>query len=228
MVTQFIIEKGLPYEEGARIEVSKRQIVLGRVSHTEKPDIIFESKFISRKHCLLSVNETSITLTDLNSKHGTLINKQQAVAGQPIELNANDRIILAQGAAVLRLAIRQELNDETLDLSHTAFDFPQLSPCQKKIKLDIARRQCLVNNTKIPLSPKEWQLLLLLYANSNQTVYHDKIRCNVWPERNISGGEIPTVGLDEINLLIYRLRHKLGVYGSLIKNIRGVGCVLEL
>ncbi|MDF2571602.1 MAG: transcriptional regulator, winged helix family, partial [Sporomusa sp.] len=54
------------------------------------------------------------------------------------------------------------------------------------------------------------------------------IRVNVWPERILAANQIPSVGLEEINLLIYRLRQKLGNQGNLIKNCRGIGCLLEL
>jgi hypothetical protein len=228
MVVQLIIEKGLPFEPGTKLEFNSQQLLLGRASRTEKPDIIFESKFISRRHCLLKACSNKVTLTDLNSKHGTQINNRQVLPGQAIELKPNDRITLSHGAAIFRLINQSELDDETLELNCTDFDCPLTFPIEEKIKLDIPKRQCLVQETIIHLSPKEWQLLLLLYSNFNQPVYYDSIRCSVWPERIVIIGETPIVGLDEINLLIYRLRHKLGDRGNLIKNIRGLGLVLEL
>ncbi|HWR05536.1 FHA domain-containing protein [Sporomusa sp.] len=228
MANYLVLEKGFPYEPGYKIGLNHEQIVLGRTGHTEKPDISFENKFISRKHCLLQISETAIILTDLHSKHGTLVNKQPVTPGLPIVLKHNDRIILAQGAAVLRYISPENPDDATLELNNTNYHSALSLPDTGKLKLDIPKRQCFVSSDRIALSPKEWQLLLLLYANCNQTVHYDDIRTNVWPERILRANEIPQVGLDEINLLIYRLRQKLGSQGALIKNSRGVGCLLEL
>lgn len=228
MGNYLVVEKGLPYEPGYKIPILNQQVMLGRTSKSEKPDINFENKFISRKHCLLITEESAITLTDLASKHGTLVNKQPAVPDIPIELKHNDKIFLAQGAAILRIIINEELSDETLELTQTNLPSLKLFADTKKLQLDIAKRQCLVNNTIIQLSPKEWQLLVLLYNNTNQTVYYDTIKSVVWPERITTAEGIPLVGLEEISLLLYRLRHKLSNQGHLIRNIRGLGCILEL
>lgn len=228
MANYLVLEKGFPYEPGYRIGLIHEQIVLGRTGHTEKPDISFESKFISRKHCLLQTNGNEIVLIDLHSKHGTLVNKQPVTPDAPIALKHNDRIILAQGAVVLRYISPENPDDATLELSNTNVHSDLSFLDTGKLKLDIQKRQCYVNNNRIALSPKEWQLLLLLYSNFNQTVHYDQIRTTVWPERILTANEIPNVGLDEINLLIYRLRQKLGSQGNLIKNSRGVGCLLEL
>lgn len=40
--------------------------------------------------------------------------------------------------------------------------------------------------------------------------------------------ETVDVGRDEINVLLYRVRKKLGTKGNLIKSIRGFGFMLEL
>ncbi len=230
MGNYLVVEKGLPYEPGYKIPILDQQVMLGRASKSEKPDIDFENKFISRKHCLLMTKEMAITLTDLASKHGTFVNKKPAIPDIPIELKHNDKIILAQGAAILRIIINEELSDETLELTQTNLSSLRLlsDANAKKLQMNIAKRQCLVNNSVIQLSPKEWQLLLLLYNNASQTVYYDTIKSAVWPERITTAGEIPLVGLEEISLLLYRLRHKLRNQGHLIRNIRGLGCILEL
>ncbi len=223
-----ILEKGFPYEPGYKLGLTHGQIVLGRTGLTEKPDICFENKFISRKHCALQISESGIMLTDLHSKHGTLVNKQPVLPGVPIMLKHNDRIILAHGAAVLRYSSPETPDDTTLELSNTNYHTALSLPDTGALKLDLPKRQCFVNNERITLSPKEWDLLRLLYSHRNQTVPYDQIRVQVWPERILKTGAVPSVGLDEINLLIYRLRQKLGSQGTLIKNSRGVGCLLEL
>lgn len=227
MTNYLVVEKGCPYDPGYKLGLNHEQIVLGRAGHSEQPDISFENKFISRRHCLLQLNSNNALLTDLHSKHGTLVNHQPVPPGTPIVLKHYDRIILAQGSVVLRYISPENPDDATLELSNTnVHSF--LSADAGRLKLDIQKGQCFVNDKRIALSPKEWQLLLLLYSNVNQTVHYDQIRTNVWPERILTANSIPQVGLEEINLLVYRLRQKLGSQGNLIKNSRGIGCLIEL
>ena len=56
----------------------------------------------------------------------------------------------------------------------------------------------------------------------------DELKEVVWAERKNEEAFSPDVGTDEINVLLYRLRKKLGTKNNLIKNIRGCGCMLEL
>ncbi|MDF2570500.1 MAG: hypothetical protein K0R55_2104, partial [Sporomusa sp.] len=143
MVKYLVIEKGFPYEPGFKIGLNHEQVVLGRAGHTtEKPDICFENKFISRKHCLLQINELGIVLTDLHSKHGTQVNKQPLTPGMPVALKHNDRFFLAQGAAVLRYISPENPDDATLELSNTNVRSVLSFPDTGKLKLDIPKRQC--------------------------------------------------------------------------------------
>ena len=67
-----------------------------------------------------------------------------------------------------------------------------------------------------------------MYKHRNELVTYDSIRMTVWAERVSSAGRPPEVGVEEINLLLYRLRRKLGAGANILKTRRGRGCLLEI
>lgn len=223
MVRYLLLEKGPPYQEGTKISFDKEVIILGRSSNAHQPDISFDNPFISRSHCSVKVSETTVELTDLASKHGTEVNNQPLLPATPVMLKHNDRISLSHGAAVLRLVMLNTLDDETMEIGVTPFTAEHVIT----MKLDIHKRQCQLGSRVIVLSPKEWNLLFLLHSNQGKMVSLAEVKSAVWPERQLLAGQIPSVGIEEINLLIYRVRQKLGEEGKLIRNIRGLGCMLE-
>ena len=64
-------------------------------------------------------------------------------------------------------------------------------------------------------------LLELVYKHRNELVTYDSIRMTVWAERVSSAGRPPEVGVEEINLLLYRPRRKLGAGANILKTRRG-------
>lgn len=223
MVRYLLLEKGSPYPAGFKIALNKDVILLGRSASAHQPDISFDNPFISRSHCSVAVNEMAVEITDLASKHGTEVNNLPLEPSLPVTLKPQDCISLAHGAAILRLCILSSIDDETLEIGTAAFAAAPVT----SMRLDPHKRQCLVGTQVIQLSPKEWSLLSLLYNRHSKMVSLTEIKSFVWPERQIDPGQMPSVGAEEINLLIYRLRQKLGSTGSRIKSIRGLGCMLE-
>lgn len=223
MVRYFLLEKGSPYPAGFKIPLNKAVIFMGRAANGHKPDISFDNPFISRSHCSVAANDTAVEITDLASKHGTEVNNSPLEPSRPVTLKPQDCISLAHGAAVLRLCILNSIADETLEIGTAAL--PAAPATQ--MRLDPHKRQCLLGTQAIALSPKEWSLLSLLHNRHSKMVSLPEIKSTVWPERQISPGQVPSVGAEEINLLIYRLRQKLGSTGGRIKSIRGLGCMLE-
>lgn len=223
MVRYLLLEKGSPYPAGFTIALDKELILLGRAANAHQPDISFDNPFISRSHCSVTANKTAVIITDLASKHGTEVNNQLLAPSSPVTLRPHDCISLAHGSAVLRLCELNTIDDETMEFGAAAFPAAPVT----SVKLDHQKRQCLLGSQAIALSPKEWNLLSLLYNRSGEMVSLAEIKSSVWAERQLDPGQIPSVGAEEINLLIYRLRQKLGSNGSLIKSIRGLGCMLE-
>lgn len=227
MLTSWIIvEKGAPYESITSIELQETELILGRSSdHNSSPHISFSSLFISRKHCHIYMEDKQILIVDLGSKHGTMVNNTVLLPRTPHPLHHGDKITLAKGIALLHFEQREQY-DETIDFSAT--QAVSLKNIIQPIVINTEKHECLIDGRKIPLTHKEWCCFNLLYENVNKLVTFDELKEVVWAERKSIGEISPDVGTDEINVLLYRLRKKLGTKSNLIKNIRGCGCILEL
>lgn len=221
----FVIEKGEPYEVGTRIYMENEEVYLGRSSGTVIANISFSNILISRRHCCITLNGREFTLRDLGSKHATAVNGKRIIPNEPYLLTSGDRIELAMGVAVVRFVPLIDF-EETMDFSWT---HKLVLKNLASIVLDVDKRECKIDGQPIWLSEKEWKLLKLLYEKSNKLVPYDEIKSVVWIERNMGKVTMPAdVGTDEINILIYRLRKKMGQRGTAIKTIRACGCILEV
>ncbi len=88
------------------------------------------------------------------------------------------------------------------------------------IKIDVVARSVKKGNERIELTPKEFDLLLLLVQNKNMALYRNVIFEKVWGEEL----EFETRTLD---LHIQRLRKKLG-WKDKIKTVYRIGYRLEV
>jgi hypothetical protein len=226
LVTCIIIEKGAPHHSESVIKLQDEELILGRASSPKSSaHIIFSSLFISRMHCRIHYSDKQFVLFDLGSRHGTTLNGHVVLPKIPHILHHGDKIILAKGMVVLRF--NQNIQyDETLDFSAT--QTVALKNTLQPIIMNTEKHECLIYGRDISLTHKEWTCLMILYENANRLVPFDELKNRVWAERKTSQDLPPDVGTDEINVLLYRLRKKLGNNSTLIKNIRGCGCILQL
>lgn len=222
-----LIEQGNTGDKGSYTPLQAGKLLVGRPTSSFTPDISLDNFLVSRLHCALERLGTDWTIADLGSKHGTTLN------GRPIEahaahiLKAGDKIGLAAGAALFRFVLLDE-NEKTLEFEKTQpGKTVSTAPASPPIAIDLAKMKLAVNDKTVALSAKEWLLLEALYKHHNQFVSYAEIRAAVWPERYTADCALPEVGVEEINVLTYRLRRKLGANGSLIKTRRGRGCILE-
>ena len=88
------------------------------------------------------------------------------------------------------------------------------------IEIDTASRVVRRNGESVPLTAKEYELLLLFVQNKNIALYRDRIYERVWGEEFL--GDSRTVDLH-----IQRMRKKLGLEGRLIP-VYKVGYRLEV
>jgi len=226
LVTWIVVEKGAPHESATLIKLKEKEFILGRSSNDDSsPDISFSSLFISRRHCRIRYSNDQALLFDLGSRHGTTVNGKVVSPKVPYLLQHGDTIILAKGIVILRFS--QGANyDETIDFN--TIQTASLKSTPSPIIINTEKHECLIYGKKISLTHKECCCLNLLYENANKLVTFDQLKLIVWAERITPETALPDVGTDEINVLLYRLRKKLNTQGSLIKNIRGRGCILEL
>lgn len=226
MFTWIVIEKGEPYLSGTLIKNTKNNLFIGRESQQNLSlDINFSSLFISRKHCSLFCDGEKAVLTDIGSKHGTFVNGNIVMPNSPYVLHNGDKIVLARGMVIIQFR-QSEGYEETIDFSDT--QARKLRDNLRAITIDSEKRECIVNGQVILLTCKEWDCFTLLYKNINKLVTYDELKAGVWSERMGKNRDCCNVGNDEINVLLYRLRKKMGTAGDLIKNIRGCGFLLEV
>jgi pSer/pThr/pTyr-binding forkhead associated (FHA) protein len=74
---------------GAKIAVKKEEFLIGR---SPECHLCAASTSISRKHCAITRNGTSVTIKDLGSRNGTLVNGHK-IEGE-VELNSGDEIAI--------------------------------------------------------------------------------------------------------------------------------------
>jgi len=216
---RLVVEQGSPFTQGTIIDLNNAKTIIGRSTASFHPDIGFDSLLISRQHCCIERQEQAYLIAELGSKHGTLVNGRRLGAFSRLVLEDNDTIDLADGVIRLRFLV-------LLDLDNT-IDWGTFPPATTFI-VDLDKRVLRIHETEIPLAGKEWRLLEVLYHHRNKLVPYEMIRTEVWSERRLIASDIPDVGMDEINVLLHRLRCKLGVYGKFLVTRRGQGCILEV
>ncbi|MFJ7649192.1 FHA domain-containing protein [Lysinibacillus sp. NPDC097279] len=220
------INKGETLTKQNRIFITNTEIVLGREGRDFIPDVSFTSQYISRKHALIGVESGNYYIIDLKSKHGTEINYTSIEKNKPFFLHDRDVISLAQGTSVLTFHhhLKSSL-DKTLELPILQNDNMDDSI---GLTINIERREILIDGVQIYLTSKDTGLFWLLHQNKGCAVSYDEIKITVWPERILHKNEKPDVGREEINMLVYRLRKKLGKYGKYINSVPRYGYILDL
>jgi pSer/pThr/pTyr-binding forkhead associated (FHA) protein len=212
-----IVEKGEPYQPGEALPLVGEKVWLGRPSEGWVPHIPFDSPFISRRHATIECKDGVHFLTDNpENRHGTSLNGKRLAPGEPRELKDRDRISLARDAVVLIFATATPIGSET-------WDYPG-----SQLILEPERREVTLDGQPLPLTGKLYALLALLYENQGRAVSARDIKKAVWKERVTGADGMPLVTDDELRTLVYRLRKRLGPYGSLICTIEGYGYMLDL
>jgi DNA-binding winged helix-turn-helix (wHTH) protein len=225
------IESGDPYESGSLMPLKPEgeTLSLGRSSHTKETDISLISPYVSRLHAEVFLQDGNPFIRDLDSKHGTELNNQNIEPHLPHQLQSGDVIGLAKGVVLITF-INTNADQTDLTMEFT-------SPLQKSesemmkegLQIIPERRQITVDGDPLFLSGKHTDLLILLYRNKNRAISNDEIKIHIWPERMVRGTqELPDVGNDEINALVYRLRKKLGAYGDNIVTVPRYGYMLQI
>lgn len=88
------------------------------------------------------------------------------------------------------------------------------------IDLDTVRKRVLVNDEKIELTKKEYELLKILLENQGKVFSREELLNRIW-------GQEVIVTERTVDVNITRLRTKLGKYGSYLRNKTGYGYYLE-
>ena len=90
----------------------------------------------------------------------------------------------------------------------------------REIELDTIRKRLIINDEKIELTKKEYEILKTLLENLGKVYSRDDLLGLIW-------GKDVIVSERTIDVNITRLRMKLGKYGSCLKNKTGYGYYFE-
>lgn len=221
-----LVEKGSPQDKGTKVLLTQEKTILGRSTEKHCPDISFDNFLISRNHCCITFMHDCWQLTDLSSKHGTFINgKQLLQSGPSHRLMDGDRIGLASGMVLLRFY--QGGYEATLDFYNSQKLVLKSESVMPAIQLDQERMEAKINGVTVQLTLKECQFLKALFTRQGELLTYDELCNAVWPERGSKAFSQHNVGLEEVNVLVYRVRKKLQVGANVIKTIRGRGFIYE-
>lgn len=88
------------------------------------------------------------------------------------------------------------------------------------IELDTVRKRLIINDEKVELTKKEYEILRLLLDNQGKVFSREDVLSLVW-------GNDVIVTERTVDVNITRLRNKLGEYGKYLKNKTGYGYFFE-
>ncbi len=126
------------------------------------------------------------------------------------ELGADDYLKKPYSLKVLLARIRKMLQMDIESSKIFTFD---------NVKINLNTYTVDVGGDEQPLTPKELELLVLLYKNKNSVLTREKLLNNVW-------GLLSESDYRTIDTHIKKLRKKIG--SESIKTIRGIGYMLEV
>jgi two-component system alkaline phosphatase synthesis response regulator PhoP len=89
------------------------------------------------------------------------------------------------------------------------------------IEIDTIRKRLIINDEKVELTKKEYEIVKLLLENQSKVFSREDILARVW------GGDV-IVTDRTVDVNITRLRTKLGKYGQHLKNKTGYGYFFEI
>jgi two-component system, OmpR family, alkaline phosphatase synthesis response regulator PhoP len=107
-------------------------------------------------------------------------------------------------------------------LKRTITEKPEPKPVLQfnGIDLDTVRKRLIINDERIELTRKEYEILKLLLENQGKVFSRDDLLSRIW-------GQDVIVTERTVDVNITRLRTKLGQYGASLKNKTGYGYYFE-
>ena len=180
-----------------------------------KPDLV-----------ILDINlpdETGFNLCQEMHKIGVLIIILSSLTDsdyilEAFEKGADDYITKPFNLQILKARI-----DALLRRSSSSNSNPKNSIILNKLKIDLSRREALLDNQVIPLTALEFDLLCFLAQNPNRVWDRAELISAIWNNGDYRGDD------RKVDIHIGRIRKKIGDHDcNLIKTIWGRGYLFEL
>jgi len=150
-------------------------------------DIVIPSPRVSRQHARLVWDGERFLIEDQGSTNGTRIN------GAPVT-----------AAAPIRDGDQLQLADSTIEFQASAPTVAIVLPAPAGgLSVDLSSHEVRVRGETVPLTPKEYLLMALLYRRAGAVVTREEIAREVWPE--LEGD----VAGEAIAQLVTRLRRRV-------------------
>ena len=99
----------------------------------------------------------------------------------------------------------------------------ELAGGSQKLRVDATVPRAWLGDEVLELTQREWELLSLLVANAGQVVSREDVLSAWQTESADSAG----VGSNALEVYVHRLRRKLAASNLNIRNVRGLGYMLE-
>jgi DNA-binding response OmpR family regulator len=102
-----------------------------------------------------------------------------------------------------------------------------------KLRVDPLLPRVWLDAQPVDLTQREWALISLLVGNAGQVVSREDVMLR-WAEDTSNGSPAdaadatPEVGSNALEVYVHRLRRKLADSGLVIRNVRGLGYLLEV
>lgn len=90
----------------------------------------------------------------------------------------------------------------------------------KDLSIDLDGHQVMLNNQAIRLTPKEYQLLLVLAQNPNRVIHKDDLIHMLWKDVHVE--------VNNLDTHFSNLRRKLKPFSTHIKTLKNLGYVLRI
>jgi predicted component of type VI protein secretion system len=194
---------------GQRVFVEQTEFLIGR---DEQCNLAIDERQVSRRHARIRLMNGEYMLEDLGSKNGTFVNGLELK--EPHALRDGDEI---QIALCCKLVF--------VDAEATAPVL--LEELAERLRMDLESRRVFVAGREVapPLSPAQYRLLELLYADPGRVYSRDEVVEAVWPEDDRAG-----ISEQAIDALARRLRERLAEVDpehQYVVTVRGHGFRLE-
>lgn len=185
----------------------------------EKPDLIlldiilntdFDGLKVARQ--VRTFSDTPIIMLTAKARESDILRGFEAGADDYIVKPFSAKELVARVKAVLKR-------------SHVTSDAPRESHIQcGRLRIDLARRKVLVDDSEVPLTRTEYNLLHELAGHPNKVLFHEQLLTSVW-------GQEYRDDIDYLRAYVHHLRRKLEpnpAQPELIVTCPGVGYMLAV
>jgi DNA-binding winged helix-turn-helix (wHTH) protein len=177
-------------------------------------DIVVPDPTVSRRHATIIYKNLRHYIID-QSTSGTLLNGERITSNEPQLLKDQDVIAIGRAQFTFLDPFKTigKAQFDSLRMAESA-PTPVAPPIPapqpigtSALLVNLETGEVQIDGKDVPLTPKEFALLALLYQHQERACTRPEIRRAVWPERD--GDDEQAVSDEEIDGLVRRLRQKI-------------------